>query len=164
MSFFFFSLYTSQPRTTSFFWLHRPQNLKSYLILNLPAYPVRSTVRTYSTTSPHFSISSCYNLHPHVEFCHSHLTGLPVLSLSPYQSEVLLIQSCPALCNPMDCSLAGSSSLMEFSRQEYWSGLPFPFPGDPPDPGIESPDLPYCRQILYHMSHQGSPLHYGKEK
>ena len=27
---------------------------------------------------------------------------------------------------------------MEFSRQEYCSGLPFPFPGDLPDPGIES--------------------------
>ena len=26
---------------------------------------------------------------------------------------------------------------MEFSRQEYWSGLPFPFPGDLPNPGIE---------------------------
>ena len=25
----------------------------------------------------------------------------------------------------------------EFSRQEYWSGLPFPIPGDLPDPGIE---------------------------
>ena len=32
---------------------------------------------------------------------------------------------------------------MEFSRQEYWSGLPFPFPEDLPDPGIEpeSPEL-----------------------
>ena len=27
---------------------------------------------------------------------------------------------------------------MEFSRQEYWSGLTFPTPGDLPDPGIES--------------------------
>jgi len=26
---------------------------------------------------------------------------------------------------------------MEFSRQEYWSGLPFPTPGDLPDPGIK---------------------------
>ena len=26
---------------------------------------------------------------------------------------------------------------MEFSRQEYWSGDPFPFPGDLPDPGIQ---------------------------
>ena len=36
----------------------------------------------------------------------------------------------------MDCSPPGSS-LMGFPRQEYWSGLPFPSPGDLPDPGIE---------------------------
>ena len=30
---------------------------------------------------------------------------------------------------------------MEFSRQEYWSGLPFPTPGDLPDLGIESVSL-----------------------
>ena len=30
---------------------------------------------------------------------------------------------------------------MGFSRQEYWSGLPFPAPGDLPDPGIESASL-----------------------
>ena len=30
---------------------------------------------------------------------------------------------------------------MGFSRQEYWSGLPFPTPGDHPDPGIESASL-----------------------
>ena len=41
---------------------------------------------------------------------------------------------------------------MGFSRQEYWSGLPFPSPGDLPDPG-----LPHCRQTLYRLSHQGSP-------
>ena len=34
------------------------------------------------------------------------------------------------------CSLPGPLS-MEFSRQEYWSGLPLPSPGDFPDPGIE---------------------------
>ena len=32
---------------------------------------------------------------------------------------------------------------MGFSRQEYWSGLPFPAPRDLPDPGIE-PNLPHC--------------------
>ena len=31
----------------------------------------------------------------------------------------------------------GSSGTMEFSRQEYWSGLPFPILGDLPNPGIE---------------------------
>ena len=45
---------------------------------------------------------------------------------------------------------------MGFSRQEYWSGLPLPSPGDLPDPGIE-PGLLHCRQTLYHLSHQGSP-------
>ena len=50
------------------------------------------------------------------------------------ESEVT--QSCPTLSDPMDCSPPGSSD-MEFSRQEYWSGLPFPSPGDTPDPGIE---------------------------
>ena len=34
-----------------------------------------------------------------------------------------------------------ASQSMGFSRQEYWSGLPFPSPGDLPDPGIESVSL-----------------------
>ena len=42
---------------------------------------------------------------------------------------------------------------MGFSRQEYWSGLSFPSPEDLPDPG-----LPHCRQTLYRLSHQGSPV------
>ena len=53
---------------------------------------------------------------------------------------VLVAQSCPTLCDPVDHSQPGSSGIpgsMEFSRQEYWSGLPFPSPGDLSDPGIE---------------------------
>ena len=85
---------------------------------------------------------------------------------------------------------------MGFSRQAYWSGLPFPSPGDLPNPGIEprspvlqadtlsseppgkskntgvgchsllqeiflthglNPGLPHYRQMLYRLSHQGSP-------
>ena len=42
---------------------------------------------------------------------------------------------------------------MGFSRQEYWSGLPFPSQGDLPIPG-----LLHCRQILYHLCHLGSPI------
>ena len=34
-----------------------------------------------------------------------------------------------------------ASRSMGFSRQEYWSGLPFPPPGDLPDPGIETASL-----------------------
>ena len=79
--------------------------------------------------------------------------------------KVLVTQSYLTMTLPHVLYVACEPPLsLEFSRQEYWSGLPFPFPGDPPDPGIESPGLPYCRQILYHMGHQGSPVHYGKEK
>ena len=45
-------------------------------------------------------------------------------------------QSCLTLCDPIDCSLP-DSSIHGISRQQYWSGLPFPSPGDHPDPGIE---------------------------
>ena len=48
----------------------------------------------------------------------------------------LVTQSCPTLCDPMDCS-PPSSSVHGISRQGYWSGLPFPSRGDLPDPGIE---------------------------
>ena len=48
----------------------------------------------------------------------------------------LVTQSCPTLCDLVDCSLPGSS-VHGISRQEYWSGLPFPSPGDFPDPGFE---------------------------
>ena len=55
-----------------------------------------------------------------------------------YSSSVLcwVVQSCLTLCDSMDCSLPGLLS-MEFSRQEYWSGLPCPPPGDLPNPEIE---------------------------
>ena len=49
---------------------------------------------------------------------------------------MLVAQSCMTLCDSMDCSPLGSSSV-EFSKQEYWSELPPPSPGDLPKPGIE---------------------------
>ena len=43
------------------------------------------------------------------------------------------------LCDPMDCGLVAYQAplSMGFSRQECWSGLPLPSPGDLPNPGIE---------------------------
>ena len=52
------------------------------------------------------------------------------------QYEVLVAQLCLTLRDPMDYSPLGSPS-MEFFRQESWSGLPFPSPGDLPHPGME---------------------------
>ena len=48
---------------------------------------------------------------------------------------------------------------MEFSRQEYWNGLPSPPPEDLPNPGIkpESPPSPALQVDSLLLSHQGSP-------
>ena len=54
----------------------------------------------------------------------------------------LVAKSCPTLCNPMDCRPLGPS-VHGILRQEYWSGFPFPSPGDLPYLVIEpkSPEL-----------------------
>ena len=49
---------------------------------------------------------------------------------------MLDVQSCRLFVTPWTVALPAPLS-MGFSRQEYWSGLPFPSPGDFPDPGIE---------------------------
>ena len=68
--------------------------------------------------------------------------------------EVLVTQSCPTLCDPMDCSLSGSSvhGILQ-ARILEWVPIPFSrgfFPTQGSNPG-----LPHCRQILYYFSHQG---------
>ena len=48
---------------------------------------------------------------------------------------------------------------MEFSRQEYWSGLPFPSPGDLPKPGIK-PASPALAGGFFTTESPGKPLFY----
>ena len=47
------------------------------------------------------------------------------------------VQLCPTLCDPRSEAHQAPLS-MAFARQEYWSGLPFPTPGNLPHPGIET--------------------------
>ena len=51
-------------------------------------------------------------------------------------SEKSVAQSCPTLCDAMTVVCQAPLST-EISREEYWSGLSFPFPGDLPNPDIE---------------------------
>ena len=62
--------------------------------------------------------------------------------LSLKESESEFAQSCPTLVTPWIVAYPAPPS-MGFSRQEYCSGVPFPSPGDLPNPGIEpgSPSL-----------------------
>ena len=69
----------------------------------------------------------------------------------------LVAKLCLTLVTPWTVTCQAHLSI-RFSRQDYWSGLPFPFPGDLPDPGIEprSPlqahslpiELPFVKHLL----------------
>ena len=65
---------------------------------------------------------------------------------------VLVALTCLTLCNPHSLS-------MEFSRQEYWSRLPCPSPGDLLDPGMEptSPACPALQVAFLPLSHWEGP-------
>ena len=76
------------------------------------------------------------------------------MQLFNFRSEVA--QLFPTLCDPMDCSLPGFSVHGIFQAR-YWSGLPFPSPGDLPNPGIESMSCTFCIGRFFTLSHQGSP-------
>ena len=73
--------------------------------------------------------------------------------------KVLIVQSCLTLCNPQTIVRQAPLSMV-FSRLQYWSGLPFPSPGDLPDPGIE-PDSPTLQADSLRLSHQGMPGEYA---
>ena len=50
--------------------------------------------------------------------------------------KALVAEPSPTLWDPMDCSFPGSS-VHGILQEGYWSGLPFPSPGDLPHPGVE---------------------------
>ena len=81
-----------------------------------------------------------------VELCLSQNSFVEVLVLSPSE------------CDLMTPWTVARQALLsrEFSRQEYWSELPFPSLEDLPNLGIDLGFL-HFREILYRLSHQGSP-------
>ena len=74
--------------------------------------------------------------------------------LNEYPCEkVKVTQSCPTLVTTW--SVAHQAPLsMGFPRQEYWSGLPFPSPGDLPNTGIK-PASPVLAGRFLSLSHNG---------
>ena len=76
----------------------------------------------------------------------------------PSLVRVKSLQSCPTLCDPMDCSLLGSSvhGILQ-ARILEWVGMPTS--RDLPNPGMEpaSPAAPALQADSLLLSHQGSP-------
>ena len=80
-----------------------------------------------------------------------------VTHCSVSSASVSVAQLCPILCSPMDCSPPLS---VGFSRQEYWSRLPFPSLGHIPDPGIKPGSLALQADSLL-FEPPGKPLFNG---
>ena len=68
----------------------------------------------------------------------------------------LVAQLCLILCEPMDCSLQVSSINRDSPGKNTGVGSPFLLQGILPTQGLDL-GLPHCRQILYQLSHSGSP-------
>ena len=82
--------------------------------------------------------------------------SIVALQQSESAMEVFVTWSCPTLCDPMDCSPSGSfvhgilqARILEGVAIPFFRGI-FPTQGS-------NLGLLHCRQILYHLSHQGSP-------
>ena len=78
-----------------------------------------------------------------------------LLFLHSICSIALVAQLCPTLLTPVDYSMPGFSvhGILQAKILEW---VPLPSPGIFWTQGL-NPGLPHCRQILYHLSHQGSP-------
>ena len=72
------------------------------------------------------------------------------------KAKILVAQSCPTLCHPMDCS-PPVSSVCGILQEIILEQVTIPTPQIFLTQG-SNPDHLHCLQILYHLSHQGSPL------
>ena len=71
---------------------------------------------------------------------------------------ILVCESCSTICDPW--AVAHNTPLsMGFPRQEYWSRLPFPSPGDLPNTGMELKCLQHWQTYSLPLSHQGSHIY-----
>ena len=86
-------------------------------------------------------------------FTRKHIFLLVVTTIQ--KVKMLVIQSCPTLCDPTDCSSPGFSvhGILQ-ARILEWVAIPFS--RNLPNPGIKPGPHLHCRQSLYWLSHQGS--------
>ena len=99
---------------------------------------------------PAYCLSSILHL---LCLLHWQVCSLPLASSG---KPAMCAQSCPTLCDPMDCSLPGSSVHgISQARTLEWVIMPYSRGSSPP--GIESFISCISRQIPYHLSHLGSP-------
>ena len=124
-----------------------------------PEYLCKSGISVLSGTSVLHLLRKTWFFAKATAVLHSHPQYMRV-PVSPHQHlllfVVLVTQSCLTLLTQWTVAHQAPLS-MGFSRQEYWSGLPCPPPGDLPDPGIE-PGFPALKADSLPTELWGKPL------
>ena len=111
---------------------------------------LKDTSTTRSRLGVHRNCN-CFQIHMNF------LNKIDITVNKPFQ-DIVLVLSWFGLCDPHTVSHQ-APLYMGFSRQEYWSGLPYPSPGDLPDPGIE-PRSPALQVDSLLSEQQGKPKAY----
>ena len=113
---------------------------------------IRSGVEPeYSLSDTITKLSTIAAVHACILQCSQYKRALTGgLNLHSDGGGVLVAKLCLTLLTPWTVAFQAPLS-MGFSRQEYWSGFPFPSSGELPDPGIKLGSL-HCRQTLYWLS------------
>ena len=141
------------------FWesLQTVSTLNAVLVTVMrPPYSSNSPLSMAGTECCRDSLSSTRTCIKLVHFPSHHLLRV---SLGIKLHYVLVAQSCLTLCDPITVPCQASLSV-GFSRQEYWSGLPFHSPGDLLDPGIE-PRSPILQADSLQFEPPGKPKKKG---
>ena len=144
------------------------EGVSQILIIFLAVSTVPVQINWFLSSCPSFptgqNLSVAYLFLQNAFYAHYHLYPL-VISLQLacpavlpmfHLMHVLVSQLCPALCDTMDCSPPGISvhGILQ-ARILEWVAIPFSRGGFP----IQGSNLglPHCKQLLYHLRHQGSP-------
>ena len=140
---------------------HCRQTLYSLNHLGSPQYYKKTSkhIASFHKIIGHLS-GRCKMLVLRNQFCPGDLTNP---GIEPRSLLLLLLSccSCVQLCAAPQMAAHQAPPSLGFSRQEHWSGLPFPSPMHESEKWKWSrlvvSDSLHCRQILYQLSHKGSP-------
>ena len=141
--------------------MHKKELLREFALKQIHGLPYLSFSRSWLRSSrvrPRICISNQLSGDANIVDTKTTLWIVLLIQAAYWVSASMCVkslQSCPTFCDPMNCSLPGSS--VHGILQEYWSGLPFPFPGDLSDLGIE-PVAPALQVDSLPLDHWGSPL------
>ena len=122
---------------------HPPGTFSSWMSWSVavsPSYELDRVIAEIGSSLGHWKYKSVLSLQLDFKFLVRH----PLLLLSNS-------------CDPVDCVARQALWSMGFPRQEYWSGLLFPSPGDLPNPGIKTVSPPWQADSLP-LSHPGRPV------